>query len=462
MKQTYLVQVKYYLMIGLLIGMAGSCKKFLDKKQNTVLVTPSSLSDAQALLDATPYMNEQHTPSYGEASVDGFFMKDADYNASVIQYQSVYTWRYYPFQAGAEDWSAGYQPVYYANLAMDLLRDIERTTANQEAWDNVQGSALFFRSYYFLCLLWNYAKAYDSSTADRDLGIALRLTSDFNVPSTRAYNQECYQRVISDTKAAIPLLPIYPQHVMRPSKIGAYGLLARCYLSMRDYKDALSYADSCLQFFSALMDYNADADIVGGVSGTRPFKRFNKETVFYSEMDGRPSIYYSSRSRTDTSLYASYGANDLRKAAYFSTNTDGYHQFKGSYAGSSICFSGIATDEMYLVRAECLVRMGQIQEGLSDLDNLLAKRYQSGTYVPANGLNQTDALSLILNERTKELTLRGLRWMDIKRLNKESRNIVLKRLVNGNEITLLPNANFYALPLPADIIQLTGIPQNDL
>jgi len=56
--------------------------------------------------------------------------------------------------------------------------------------------------------------------------------------------------------------------------------------------------------------------------------------------------------------------------------------------------------------------------------------------------------------------MRGLRWMDIKRLNKENRNITIKRLIGGQEFTLSPNANYYALPLPNDIIQLTGMQQN--
>jgi hypothetical protein len=50
--------------------------------------------------------------------------------------------------------------------------------------------------------------------------------------------------------------------------------------------------------------------------------------------------------------------------------------------------------------------------------------------------------------------------MDIKRLNKEGRNIVLRRFLNGNTYTLEPNAAYYALPIPTDIVEITGIPQN--
>jgi hypothetical protein len=51
--------------------------------------------------------------------------------------------------------------------------------------------------------------------------------------------------------------------------------------------------------------------------------------------------------------------------------------------------------------------------------------------------------------------------MDIKRLNKENANIVLVRKIEGQAYTLQPNANYYALPLPADVIKASGIPQNE-
>jgi starch-binding outer membrane protein, SusD/RagB family len=68
--------------------------------------------------------------------------------------------------------------------------------------------------------------------------------------------------------------------------------------------------------------------------------------------------------------------------------------------------------------------------------------------------------SSLRTERRKELTMRGLRWIDIKRLNKEGAGIVLKRLIGDKTYTLQPNDPRYALPLPADIILNTGMQQN--
>ncbi|AYD48464.1 RagB/SusD family nutrient uptake outer membrane protein [Arachidicoccus soli] len=454
-----------YLLVILSINiMLSSCKKYLDKKSNSSLVTPSTLSDLQALLDDAATMNQQRTPCYGEASSDEYFLPLSAFNALNDGDQKRYTWREYFFGSG-NDWAACYQPIYNANLVLDLIKNIPQTSLNKVAWNNVKGSALFYRSYYFLCLLWNYAKAYDSTTANKDLGIALRLTSNFNVKSTRATNLQCYQQVIEDTKASIALLPAYPQHVMRPSKDAAYGLLARCYLSMRDYKNALLFSDSCLQLNNQLMDYNNDPDIPKGITASAPFHQFNKETIFYTEINTYFYFYLTSiSSRIDTALIQLYNQNDLRRLAYYSSNSDGYKTFKGAYTNSLYSmFSGMATDELYLTRAECYIRNGQLQQGLNDLNTLLAKRYQTGAFVAYTvSMGQTAALNLVLQEREKELVMRGMRWMDLKRLNKEGANITIKREEGDQTYTLEPNANFYALPIPEDIIKLTGMQQNDL
>lgn len=50
--------------------------------------------------------------------------------------------------------------------------------------------------------------------------------------------------------------------------------------------------------------------------------------------------------------------------------------------------------------------------------------------------------------------------MDIKRLNKEGANITLTRTLNNSVYELLPNDLRSALPIPEDIISLSGMEQN--
>lgn len=444
----------------LLIITATSCKKFLDKKNDLSVAVPESLSDLQALLDYSSRMNLQRTPGFGESSCDDYFLLDATYNGFEQERQRIYTWNRGPYYF-QNDWSVAYEPVFTANYCLEQLQKIPMEAGNFNQWYNVKGSALFYRSYYFLGLAWTFAKAYHKDSSLTDPGIVLRLNADFNSPSVRSTVQETYNRIVTDAKEAALYLPDNPVHTLRPSKAAAYGLLARAYLSMRMYDSSFRYASLCLQLKNDLMDYNADADINGNVNASIPFKRFNKETIFYTEMSAFTAINSFSRARIDTVLYASYNNNDLRKKAFFKLSAP-YYQFKGSYTGNgSQYFSGITTAEMYLVKAETAARTGDVPLAMNTLNTLMKKRWNNAvTYNDITAADQTDAVNKIILERRKELYMRGLRWMDIKRFNRENANIILTRKIGTQVFTLMPNAAYYALPLPEDIIQLTGMQQN--
>ena len=451
--------IKNWFVYGVIAVLSVSCNRFLDEKSDARLVTPSSLKDLQALLDDAVYMNNKTTPAYGETSSDDYFVNDIVYGSMYVDQQHYYLWQKYDYRY-SNDWSKGYLPVYNANLCLELLDNIPRSVNNSSQWDNVKGSALFFRSYYMTLLLWNYAKAFDSSTSGQDLGIVLRRQSDFNVPSQRESVENCYKSVLDDANESLHYLPDFPLSLYRPSKIAGYALLSRIYLSMRNYGMAKKFADSCLLFKQELMDLNGDSDINGSVSSNVPFKLFNKETIFYSEMTTGMFLASPSISFVDTTLYASYDVNDLRKDAYFRASGN-YFKFKGTYTGSYyVYFTGLSVDEVLLIRAECHVRMGALQECCEDMDALLSKRIRKSAFVPLRISDPDRLLDTVLMERRKELLMRGLRWMDIKRLNKEGRNIVPKRHIQGKDYILPSNDGFYALPLPADVVELTGISQN--
>jgi len=438
-----------------------SCKKYLDERQSDAFTVPTTLTDLQRLLDEKATLNEAVSPSMPEASADDYFLTFADYNA-VGQHSRTapYTWDTDPFYKD-NDWQKCYYPVYVANLSIEQSDKITRTNLNKEEWDNVRGTAHFLRAYYFLDLLWTYARAFDASSADTDPGIAIRLQSDINVKSTRASVNQSYKQVLSDAITAANYLPDVSIHPLRPSKAAAFGLLARTYLSMREYDSAYKYADKALQIYHELMDYNNDPDIIASFSTVNPpFKKYNKETIYYTSMNSVSPSYLPSYARIDTSLYSSYDNTDLRKSAFFKP-VNNYYSFKGSYVSApDIQFSGIATDELYLVRAECLARMGNKDGALADLNYLLLRRYKVGSFIPVTAADAQQALDKILIERRKELLMRGLRWMDLKRLNKEGANITLKRILNGQIFTLPPNDNRYAQPIPQEIIDITGMTQN--
>jgi starch-binding outer membrane protein, SusD/RagB family len=440
----------------LICCLLSSCKKYLDKKSDNSLITPKTLDDLQALLDDNYYMNA-NTPAFGEASADDYFDQTSVYNSLDARSQQVYTWALKIYNGPTNDWSDNYEVIHTANFCIDQLNAIEKTPANEDAWNNIKGSALFFRGYYYLGLTWDYAKAYDDASSSKDPGIVIRASSDFKPVSTRASVADSYKQVINDLEEAGNLLQTKVPQPMRPSKVAAYGALARTFLSMRKYDSAFKYANAALQIKNELLDFNSSSV---DPSSYVPFAPFNKEIIFYSTQSGSYSSKLYFYASIDTALLASYETNDLRSVVFFFPYNN-YYGFKGDYAATLYPpFSGITTDEMFLIRAECYARQGNASAAMDDLNALLIKRYMTGTFVPLQITNADEALAKILLERRKELLMRGLRWIDIKRLNKENYNITPTRVIGSQTYTLAPNSDYYALPLPDDVVKETGIPQN--
>jgi len=430
------------------------CSKFLDKKPDKKLVVPTKIADLQALMDNINTMNHSNL-WFGEASADDYYLTTDTWKSVSSEYnRAAYIWGEELFgDRAVNSWLNTYLAIYYCNVVLDNIDKVTIATNQQEELKNVHGIALFFRGFTFHRLATIFANSYDEKTADQDLGIPLRLNSDFNQKSIRSSVGQTYAQIIKDLTQAAQLLPNYQDFTFRPSKCAAYGMLARVFLSMRKYDKALLYADSCLQLNNSLLNFN-DLDS----SAIYPIPQFNNETILYAD-GGNPPVttYYA---KTDSNLYNIYSKDDLRKPIYFETNSDGSHTMYGNYSGGGTLFYGLAVDEQYLIKAECLARSNKISEAMATLNKLLITRWKAGTFIPFTANNSQEALSTILKERRKELLMRDLRWQDIKRLNKEGANISIKRIIDGQTYVLPANSPKFALPLPEYIIKMTGMPQN--
>jgi len=344
--------------------------------------------------------------------------------------------------------------VFRSNLVLSYIDNIERQPNDELLWKAAKGHAYFLRAKGFYSAVTHYALGYNPHTANTDLGIPLRLDPDFTTVSVRASIKDSYAQIIADFKASAEYLPVIPLHSTRPSLPAAYAFLARTYLIMQQYDSAKRYADLSLQLKNNLLDYNTV-----NAAAAFPFPRFSNPEIIYDCFSFTPNGIAYFTAKIDSFLYNSYATNDLRKTIFFVSNNNGTYGMKGSYVGGAL-FSGLATDEVYLIRSECRARTGDVNGALADLNALLVKRWKNGFFIPVTASNSADALAKILIERRKELLMRHLRWPDIKRLNIEGYNITLTRKLNGQNYTLTPNHPRFALPIPDDVIQVSGMPQN--
>jgi len=459
---------KYTLYIGvclLVLSLYGCNDEFLDQKPDLKLAIPRTLADCQVILDDYSRMNASY-PYHGEAAADNYYITDANYNGLPVtnntsEDQFNYSWD--PNGEHVGEWARSYQVIYSANLVLNTLDKLSSTDVNYKI---VRGSALFFRAFALYHLAQLFCKPYTALTADTDPGIPLRMTPDPNEVSTRGTVQQVYNRIIQDLTEAINLLPIDVKVKSRPCKAAAYAALARAYLSMEDYPNAGKMADECLKLHTTLIDYNltsnpAIATTVNSNLTGASFLRFNAEVIFQAVTAS--SILTQARALIHPDLYNSYSLLDRRRVVFFQTSGANV-VFRGNYDGTinPALFIGLATDEMYLIRAECHARAGSTSLAMTDLNALMVKR-MAPPYVNRTAVSANDALVQILSERRKELIFRTLRWTDLRRLNQDSQfAITLYRDRNNIAYTpLQPNDLRYTFLIPTlQVINLTDMEQN--
>lgn len=448
-----------YSMLAYCMAMASCGKEFLDVKRDSKQVIPATIQDYQAILDYVSIMTTNTSHELGVIGGDEYYLADNIWNLLRDPYQkNGYIWAADVYEnQDIDDWNEAYFRILYANMAITGIREVERNAAETPAWNNVLGSGLFFRALNLYQLMQLFAPPYDRNTASMDLGVPIRLEPDLTLYSRRASVEEVYRCIVNDLEDAEQLLPDIPLVKYRPSKSAVYALLAKTYLLMGDYTQAQTYADRCLAITGNLVDFNdVDASVSYPFAGEY---EENPEIIFFCSMRNI-QITATSRINIDTTLLAEYDDHDLRKSVYFGESS-GRVIFKGSYRGSAVFFTGLATDEIYLIRAEAKARLGDRAGAMDDLNALRKHRYDKDHFVPIGNDDQIDVLQLVIAERRKELVLRGVRWEDLRRLNREERFAkTLVREVDGARYVLEPNSLRYVWPIPNSEVDLSGMQQN--
>lgn len=457
MRKVYILLIMFFVL---------GCGKKLDLKPNSSLVIPTTIDDFQNLIDNAEIFGI--TSPLPQISADEYYIPTLANLQSLLRIPSrtCYLWQKDIFEGltQVQDWRRPYTQIYYANSILDELKT--QNVENKDGFKQIKGQALFARAYALYELVSNFSKAYNSETANTDLGIPLKLNSAITQTVPRSSVQESYNQIIKDATEAAGLLQsdVILNKRNRSSKVAAYALLSRVYLSMRKYVEAEDNTDKALAIFSTLLNYNTLTinPTLSSFTLNSPETIYFSNLIDYSQTTFEPGRLYS----VLPSIVNSFESNDLRKSVWFVQNTNGNWSIKGINNSGRQPFTGLATDELLLIKAECLARRNQTQEAMDVVNRLLITRWNPNAtnpakaYQPVAASSPADALDKVLEERRKSLLWRSVRWTDLKRLNLEGRNIILTRNLNGTTYTLEPNSLRYVMPIPDDEVAISGIQQN--
>lgn len=462
-------QIYIYILLGLLSVSCG--EEFLDIKREAHQVVPRAVKDYHAIVANDLLLNTSN--SLGFVAADEYTVATEAELVSGSLYDPVHKYAYRWADEGYEhneqvlDWNFAYERIAYTNLAMDVEQLKAVSKADELMQLEARLAARFHRAWNYYQLAQLFCKVYDPATAAQELGLPLRLDYDLDVRYTRSTLEQLYEQILKDLHEAEEIGLQHSvdnsQNPYFPGLLSVQALASRIYLQMGDYKKAQDYADKVLQKMNKLVDYNSlSGTITGDYSSYFNYNGAdNPEIIFYTK-GGGSGILATGRFRADEALLQSFDADDLRKEKGFYQRPAGNTIYVGSFVGNGFSpfFTGFSVGEMLLNRAECYAREGEEAKALADMNKLRAKRYRN--YQALTSADVPDMMQFILLERRKELYMRGRRWDDARRLNREGKYpVTFQRTLEGKTYKLEPNSKKWVWPLPPNEIDRSGLVDNE-
>lgn len=352
-----------------------------------------------------------------DMAVEKFHWFGADYrfeNHDAKGYRSDYVWTLY------------YRMIYNLN---EVINHNDFLKAQPEAErQHIKAQAFVLRAYSYFQLIQLFQNTYNGSENAPGVPVYTEATTSGNPRSTV---QEVYNRIVDDLDQAIALFEGSNQprlHISHPTVHVAKGLMARVTLVMQNWETAAEMAAGARTGYSVM---TADEYALGFDNYTEQNwiwgLEINQEQSttygsWFSHVDWSIGGYCGaglSRKMFSRALYNRMNDNDIRKLLVDTTFMKGGlrpDKFSaGNDKGWNADYVMMRPEEMLLIEAEALVKLGKEQEAKALLTELHKNRMNNHEVIMATG---TQLLEEIRFERRIELWGEGFALLDIKRLKK--------------------------------------------
>lgn len=354
-----------------------------------------------------------------------------------------------------------YQAISHWCLIIEDANKLTECTPQQQEMIKAQAKVLRAMAYFHLVNY--YADQYTKENAKMTLAVPLVVSANVQSPSPQVSIDEIYQFIISDlSETSIELLPLSNETLFHPTKAAGYGMLARVYLQMSDYENALKFAQKALDINSKLFDW-------------RPYYLANK-----TEFDN-PDLYaysFPEVTRTNPENYVFAFSTQMATSKPFNIPLERAADFEPgdlrlitkwkfrkyetgdrffSFRGDNFNGGGISSPEMYYIKAECLARKGQIKEAMDLLNDVRITRFRTEDYKPLAASTEIEAINYIRKDKSLEFLQTVIPFYDMRRFNKDPKYATtLTKVVNGKTYTLKPDSHMWIMPFSEKIMTNPG------
>ncbi len=395
-----------------------SCQKMIEievpsSKVTTEMVFQDSTLSLQAMLNVY-FTLENYDINF--VPYVGLYLGEFNTGSSNALYTSYASNTVYATDGNCLNiWKIFYSVIYQTNSIIDGLTNQPNLTETFKR--RLLGESKFLRAYSYLYLCNIYG----------DVPLLLSTDVYLSTDAKRTNSNTIYEQVISDLTDAKNLLSIYPEEEkVRADKVAANALLARVHLYLRHWDEASKEATEVIQ----------QKNIHELPELTNVFIKNSPETVLqlWDNLGYAPiavSFIPSTLSSSAPSfilsdqILNSFESGDKRKDSWVTYKivnsvaypyATKYKRRSASSTGSSEYTSLLRVSEQFLIRAEAELRLGNLDNSISDL-NIIRKR--AGLSNLPTDLNQEQIYTSLEAERRSELFAEsGHYFFDLKRWGK--------------------------------------------
>ncbi len=427
--------IQSLLMLFFLAGLIACNKDFLEviPKGNLIATTTAdydkSLDNLILLNIAAVFGASSPQVVMGDeiAAVDPYF------SGSKLITQRLFRWEDVIYEADqdANEMITPMKNIYAYNKIINEVMDA--SDGSEEKKKSIRAEAMAGRAWTYFLLINYYGKPYNPASAATDPGFPVVTEADVTETHfSRATVQEVYDFIINDIATAIPDLPARTTERLRMSRAAAEGLLGKVYVFMGKFDKALPFLDASLTDISTasipvrLYDYNKtfapDGTFmpIGTFGPSYPLAPHNEEVLYAKQFVNSWSFLNNELVLTPQTR-ALYSSSDLRLKFFSKATFSGSDYPDGLLRRTSPTNTqfGVILPELYLLRAECKARLNDLDGAATDLETLRKNRMPLPDAKVPDSLkaDQKALISFIFDERTREFSLKGYRWFDMRRLS---------------------------------------------
>lgn len=396
-------------------------------------------------------------------------------------------------------YAALYTVIGRCNFLLDNAEIMRKKMTDDDAIDRLDvycGEAYFARALAYSELIKQFCKSYESDAdAQNELGVVLRTRYYSDEPIKRTSLYDSYQQVLSDLEHAEEALALgddydiavdgYMYNSTYFNEYTVCALRARIALYMKKYDEAIQYSTKVIEsghYFlsSATQLYDSQYSYYQYMwtsdNSTEVIWKIGFTSTSYGGALGQVFFNYDYNSMKPDYVPAQwvlelYDENDLRYPTFFQTFTTGhthgltwpllakYWGNEGLYNEAQLLHVSMPKvfrlSEQYLIRAEAYVKKEDFAKAGKDITTLRKARYS--TYGGSTAMSKDNAMTIVEEERVKELYMEGFRLMDLKRWHKGfERTPQDQSLENGSSLIVEKDDPLFVWPIPQHEIESPG------